>query len=120
MVWGSHSVGTTGNSISWSIGGFANTKHVLSRRLLPDISGSELASSLGTIRPHRWYKVKVSLRGRNIRIYLDDHLLFARTDGLSQKGAVGLNFWNSDGRFRRIKVTAPDGTVLWEGPPDLP
>ena len=93
-----------------SIGGFANTKHVLSRRLLPDISGSELASSLGTIRPHRWYKVKVSLRGRNIRIYLDDHLLFARTDGLSQKEPSGLTFGIPTGDSagsRSPRLTAP-------------
>jgi serine/threonine protein kinase len=74
----------------------------------------------GTIRTHEWYKVKISLRGQHIRIELDDHLLFACQDNFVQKGSLSLAWYNSAGRFRKIKVTAPDGTVLWEGPPDLP
>ena len=81
---------------------------------------SVIRSKPGTIRQLDWYKVKISLRGPHIRVDLDDHLLFSLTDKTSPDGLVGLRFINSAGRFRNIKVTAPDGTVLWEGPPDLP
>jgi hypothetical protein len=80
----------------------------------------ELGSEPGTIRPLRWYKVKISLRGPNICIELDDHLLFAVTNESKQKGGVQLRGSDCAVRFRNIKVTAPDGTKLWEGPPDLP
>jgi hypothetical protein len=62
----------------------------------------------------------VSLRNQQIRIELDDHVLFGLQDDFSRRGAVGLRFYNGAGRFRKIKVSAPDGALLWEGPPDLP
>jgi serine/threonine protein kinase len=74
----------------------------------------------GTIHPGVWYSVKISLRGRNIRVALDDRELISAWDDFSSRGIVSLRFYNGAGRFRNIKVTAPDGTLLWEGPPDLP
>jgi serine/threonine protein kinase len=73
-----------------------------------------------TIRLEEWYTVRVILRGQHIRVTLDDHLLFDVEDNFNQRGAIALRFFDSAGRFRKIKVTAPDGSVLWEGPPDLP
>jgi hypothetical protein len=85
---------------------------------------TEIRSIPGTIRPGHWYKVKISLRGSHIRIELDDQMLFNCRDDFSQRGllAFGANskYTLSAGRYRNIKVTAPAGTVLWEGPPDLP
>ena len=84
-------------------------------------SGGPLLRSVPcATRPLEWYKVKASLRGPHIRIELDGHVLISYTDDFSRRGPVGLRFWNGAGRFRNIKVSAPDGTVLWEGPPDLP
>ena len=80
------------------------------------ISGSKS----GTIQPLEWYRVKISLRGPRIRVELNDHVLFSCTDDFSQRGDVQLRFHNSDGRFKNIKVSDSNGTVLWEGPPDLP
>ncbi len=79
-----------------------------------------LRSTPGTIRPLEWYKVKISLRGQFIRVQLDEHLLFACKDDFCQKGNLFLCCYDSAGRFRNIKVTAADGSVLWEGVPDLP
>lgn len=64
--------------------------------------------------------MKISLRGPHIRVELDDHVLFSCTDDFSQRGPVQLRFHNSAGRFKNIKVSDRNGTVLWEGPPDLP
>jgi hypothetical protein len=80
----------------------------------------ELGSKPGTIQPLEWYKLKISLLGPHIRIELDDHLLFAVTDESHQKGRVQLRGTGDGAQFRNIKVSAPDGTVLWEGLPDLP
>ena len=79
-----------------------------------------IRSKPGTIQPLEWYRVKISMRGPRMRIELDDHLLFALTDEFCNKGTVALKCYNCAGRFRNIKVSAPDGTVLWEGPPELP
>ena len=90
----------------------------------PDVKkkggNSEIQSTPATIRPGEWYKLKISVRGPSIRIEIDDHLLFACIDNFSQKGLVGFRCNDSAVRFRNIKVTAADGTVLWEGLPDLP
>jgi hypothetical protein len=80
----------------------------------------ELGSKPGTIQPLEWYRVRISVLGPHIRIELDDHLLFAVTDKSREKGTVQLRGTGGGIQFRNIKVTAPDGTVLWEGAPDLP
>jgi hypothetical protein len=84
------------------------------------LNHTELRSTPGAIQPAEWYKVKISLRGPRIHIELNDHLLFALTDESRQKGSISPRCIDSAGRFRNIKVTAPDGAVLWEGPPDVP
>jgi hypothetical protein len=79
-----------------------------------------IKSTPGTIQPDQWYKVRISLEGQRIRIELDGHKIFDEVNEFSEKGFVALKCWDSDGRFRNFKVAAPDGTLLWEGPPDLP
>jgi hypothetical protein len=64
--------------------------------------------------------VKISARGQDFRIELDGETLFEFHDDHNPTGGVGLACLDSSGRFKDIKVTAPDGTLLWEGPPDVP
>jgi hypothetical protein len=85
----------------------------------PD-QGSDVWAKPSTIQPNEWYRIEISLRGPRIAIKIDDHLLLDLTDDYSERGNVALHSLNCTGRFRNIKVTAPDGTVLWEGLPDLP
>jgi hypothetical protein len=101
------------------LGDISNKRHSLGRYSRSG-GGNTIRSTPGSIQLHRWYKVKISLRGPHIRIELDDQLLFDVKDEFSKSGCVAPKCWGSAGRFRNIKVTAPDGTVLWEGPPDLP
>jgi serine/threonine protein kinase len=100
------------------VGSYRNSKHNLGRWSRQ--GDREIRSTPGTIRPLVWYKVKISLRGQRIRVELDDRVILACSDTYSQKGHVELRSIDSAGRFRNIKVTAPDGTVLWKGAPDLP
>ena len=46
--------------------------------------------------------------------------VFAFVDALHPAGRVGLSTWGGSVRFRDLKVTAPDGRVLFSGPPPLP
>ena len=59
--------------------------------------GEFIQSSPGTIQPRRWYRVRISLRGRRIRVELDGHMLFSLTDDFHERGAVGLRFFGSAG-----------------------
>ena len=43
--------------------------------------------------------------------------LFDFHDERHPKGRVGLQTFGSSVRFKNIKVTSPEGKVLWEGPP---
>jgi len=67
-----------------------------------------------------WYKVRVEIRGAQVRCHLDGKLIFAFKDDRFPAGGIGLATWNSVVRWRNLKVTAPDGKVLWEGFPELP
>jgi serine/threonine protein kinase len=88
-------------------------------RLWSRSSDREFRSKPGTIQPGEWHRVKISMRGPRTRIELDDHALFAFTSDFSASGYVALKCYECAGQFRNVKVTAPDGTRLWEGPPDL-
>jgi len=79
--------------------------------------GSRMTSGLAS---DRWHDVRISVRGDRIQCFLDGEQTFEVSDSLHSHGAVYLRSWNVPCRFRDIKVTAPDGKVLWEGLPELP
>jgi len=78
--------------------------------------------SLG-FRENRWYTASVHVRGSHFACFLDDlesgkaTRLFDADDSRFSKGRVGLETFISSFRFKNIKVTSPDGKVLWEGLP---
>jgi hypothetical protein len=99
--------------------GAANDTHSLVRWSASGVV-TDVSSTPGKIQPFEWYRIKISLRGPLIHIELNDRLIMALTDGFHARGNVALVCIDATGQFQNIKVTAPDGTVLWEGPPDLP
>ncbi|MBI3821508.1 MAG: DUF1080 domain-containing protein, partial [Planctomycetes bacterium] len=66
-----------------------------------------------------WYLVKMSVRGDKGECYFDGVKIFDFKADKHAAGAVGLSPLGSRYRFKNIRVTAPDGTVLLEGMPDL-
>ena len=67
----------------------------------------------------RWYTVAIQVRGSACRCYLDGELIFEQVGTLFDHGRVGLCTWETSARFRNISITATDGTVLFQGLPDL-
>ena len=67
----------------------------------------------------RWYKMRVEARGEQIRCFLDEEKLFEFADCKYPRGGIGLGTYGSSVRWKDIKVTAPDGKVLWDGLPEL-
>ena len=77
-----------------------------------------------SLQDRQWYTARVEVRGRRIACFLKNPTaigkgmcLFEFDDDRHPKGRVGLQTFGSSVRFKNIKVTAPDGRVLWEGPP---
>ncbi|ODA29971.1 protein kinase domain-containing protein [Planctopirus hydrillae] len=73
-----------------------------------------------TFEKQRWYQVKLQLRGDKTTCFLDGTQVLTMTDPHRLQGKVGFASWNSAVRFRNIRVTDPQGNLLWEGAPDLP
>jgi hypothetical protein len=65
-----------------------------------------------------WYKVNVQVRGNKVLVHLDGKRLLETTGLTIDRGQIGL-CCAGPARFRTIKVTAPDGTVLFQGLPRL-
>lgn len=99
--------------------GDASKQHLLHAWSKAGNRVAELSAKPGVLPPGDWHKVTISARGPRIRAALDDEPLFAVTSNHSPGGTIALKCWDCAGRFRKIKVTAVDGTVLWEGPPQL-
>lgn len=68
----------------------------------------------------RWYQVKLQLRGDKTTCFLDGAQVLTMADPHRLQGKVGFASWNAAVRFRNIRVTDPQGNLLWEGAPDLP
>ncbi len=83
--------------------------------------GLEDGNSKGlSFSSNRWYSLKVEVRGDTFRAYLDGVLQFEQTDPRFTRGRISLFTWDAAARFRRIKVSDPQGNVLFEGLPELP
>ena len=66
-----------------------------------------------------WYSIKIEVRKSQFKAYLDGHLVFQGSHQDHSHGRVGLSTRGIQARFRKIKVTAPGGAVLFEGVPEI-
>ncbi len=72
----------------------------------------------GTFENNRWYLMRAEVRGKSIRVWLDNELTFETTNDHFPSGRIGLATWNSIVRWRNLTVTDPDGKLLWRGFPE--
>jgi hypothetical protein len=77
-----------------------------------------LAKTTRAVADGVWYTALVRVRGPHIECFLDDELVIELDDDEIPTGGIGLRTVYSAYRFRNLRATAPDGTVLWDGPPD--
>jgi serine/threonine protein kinase len=68
---------------------------------------------------HRWHDVRIQIRGTEFRCFLDGQERSYGVDDHFTQGRVGFETWGGISHFRDIRVTAPDGTVLFAGMPPL-
>jgi alpha-N-arabinofuranosidase len=65
--------------IWWNLGGWGNTRTVLERTI--DGNKEEFGpASAVTIDPNRWYDIRIGVKGRDIKCYLDGKLITEATD----------------------------------------
>jgi CHAT domain-containing protein/tetratricopeptide (TPR) repeat protein len=73
----------------------------------------------GSMAKDKKYRVLVKVRGDHFRCYVDDAPIYDFSDNRHAHGAVGLRCWGAAILVDSIKVTDPDGKMLWEGLPEL-
>jgi hypothetical protein len=83
--------------------------------------GNKLYRWIPPMEKGRWYSFAFAAVGEVITCHVDGIKKFTWKDDSLTRGKVGLaGCPGSRFVFRKLKVTAPDGTVLWEGLPVLP
>jgi hypothetical protein len=72
------------------------------------------------LEPGRWYKLEARVRGKSIECLLDGTSVFTAEHDRHPAGRIGLRTYDTQARYRNLKVTDPDGKILFEGLPELP
>jgi hypothetical protein len=73
----------------------------------------------GIFRPGVWHSLKLVVRGKSVKCFIDQKLLVSDLSPTLDQGSVGLTSRCTVAKFRRIKVTDASGRVLFEGFPAL-
>jgi hypothetical protein len=109
---------TDTNLFVMTFGGWKNTKHGL--LYWRGDHWEILGEKAGSIILGRWYAVRLEVRGRTCKVYLNGELVGEYGISDHPAGRVGLRTWDTSARFRNIRVVDPQGKVLFEGLPPLP
>ncbi|HVX59020.1 MAG TPA: family 16 glycoside hydrolase, partial [Pirellulales bacterium] len=105
---------------AFSLGGYGGTLNELSFRQ-KGRWGREAPLKWAANQTNRWYKVRVEVRGSQMRCWVDDQQQLDWQDSRFAQGRVGLRTWgvNTPVRWKNLKVVSPDGQILLEGFPEL-
>jgi serine/threonine protein kinase len=107
----------------WCIGLKGNREsYVESIEFLPTGMQSTRRAGPKPIRvvDHRWYDIHLKARGNRVECFLDGDSQFHFTDADRRGGRFGITCLRMAAMFKDLEITAPDGSVLWKGPPKLP
>ena len=87
------------------------------------IGGNDFCSPRVQIRPafesNHWYKIGIVARGKHFICSVDGKKAVEFDLDYFGSGRVGIESFGEGQTFRNLKVTSPDGTILWEGVPEL-
>jgi WD40 repeat protein/tetratricopeptide (TPR) repeat protein len=107
-------------------GGWNNTYHGVLTRRPGDLLWRYPAGGTGlsgSVTAGQWQRLRAEIRGQRFWFSLDGKPINGEAGwtlpNLPVRGAVGLRTYLTTARFRNLRVTAPDGTVLFEGLPPL-
>ncbi len=102
------------NGLSLHLGASDNREHAIQREVnnSPALLAPRIA---GSIQEERWYRLKVAVKGTSLQATIDDRPLFSVEDGNLPSGQVNLVNWLCQTRWRNLRITTPDGTLLQDG-----
>ena len=102
------------NGLALHLGASDNREHAIHREInnSPALLAPRIA---GAIQEGRWYRLQVRVKGRSLQASIDDKHLFSVEDGNLPNGQVNLVNWLCQTRWRNLRITTPDGTLLQDG-----
>jgi len=103
-----------------NLGGWNNERHGIERGLVDGNRwGAVGPQPRGRIETDKWYAIKIRCEGPRFQVWLGEERVIDYTDDARAhlSGKVGVGTWGTQAAFRNLKVTALDGTVLYEGLP---
>ena len=106
------------NGFQLHLGASDNREH----EILREVNGSfvRLAPRVaGTIKTGQWYSLKFSVSDGRLQAWLDQRLLFDLKDQNFPTGKLSFGNWLCQTEWRKLRVTAGDGTILQAGFPAL-
>ncbi|HEV3299724.1 MAG TPA: serine/threonine-protein kinase [Planctomycetaceae bacterium] len=95
------------------LGAFGNKLH--SVIAWDQTGGGSIGQVNGQTVKGRWYRLRVEVRGKTFKMFLDGKMLTSASSDKYPRGCVGLATVFCAARFRNIRVTDPSGKVLLEG-----
>jgi hypothetical protein len=106
------------NLYRFTAGGQANRRHAVECEVddRPSAVGEPAA---GSVEAGRWYRLRVEARGQQVRCSVDGRVVLECRNERYPRGQVGLGSSATAVRYRNLRVTGPDGNVLFEGLPAL-
>ena len=102
------------NGLSLHLGASDNREHAIQREVSssPALLAPRIA---GSIQEGRWYRLQVAVKGTSLQATIDDQHLFSVEDSNIPSGQVNLVNWLCQTRWRNLRITTPDGTLLQDG-----
>ncbi len=74
----------------------------------------------GKLEAGRWYKLKVEVRGSDVRCFLDGQKVYEFKDKEHANGRIGIGARASTVRYRNLKLTDKEQQLLFAGLPEPP
>jgi len=100
------------NCYWWNVGGWANSAYGLEALARGRKRGS-FPKAGGSIKNGKWYRVTVKVKGPSIKCYLNGRLIHDVRNYLHKAGGIGLGSWNTQVQYRNIRVSTPNGKMLY-------
>ena len=90
--------------------------------LVSEINGGRInltQNIAGTVARNRWYRLRVTVQGNSLRVWIDDRFAFDVEHRHHTKGGIGFGNWLATTRWRNLLVTDSNGNILQRGFPSL-
>jgi len=103
-----------------NLGGWQNKRHGLERGEKGSRWHTVGKVADGSVETGKWCPIRVRCEGPRVQVWLDGQPVLDFTDDKPHlSGQVGIGTWSTQAKFRKIKVAALDGKVLFEGLPEI-